>query len=205
MLEGLSARSAITLMGELKVTVKQYLLLVLLYLDREEGHGRLQPSGTAIAKVYQYSEQIEKWTPAEIDDLVRKGLLIDANPVADGQKPSYPDHFVVSDQFIELVFKKADSFEEFWEAYPSFVNNFDDARGPMIPLKAAVMEEVEDLYHKRVRTREKHRQVMESLEWGKKNGLINMNILKYVGSAMYDQHQSLRRTSAQGITEHRTI
>jgi hypothetical protein len=206
MLKGLSAQQLVTLLVECAITPKQLLLLWFLYLDKEEGKGKLIQDGPAIANVYRFAESVETWSFLEIDDLVRKGWMVDRNKKAsDGGRQAYPDYFEVSEAFIDKVFVTGDKFEQFWEEYPSFVENFDGPRGPKIPLKASIMEEVEILYNKRVRTKAKHRQVMEILSWAKSNNLINMNIAKYVGSGMFDQHMELRNSGGSVVLEHRTI
>jgi len=206
MLNGLSARHLVNLLIECDITINQFLLLWFLYLDKEEGNGKLIHEGPAIANLYRYSEKVSKWSADEISDLVQKGWLVDRNKDRqDGGRQAYPDYYDVTDTFEDKVFVTMDRFDQFWEEYPSFVENFDGPRGPMIPLKSSIMEEVEILYKKRVRTKAKHKEVMEILKWAKKNGLINMNIAKYVGSGMFDQHKELKERGRAGTVEHRTI
>jgi len=196
----------VSLLIECDISLNQLMLLWLLYTDREESGGKLVSDGPAIANLYRYAEKVTTWSFDEIDDLVKKGWMVDRNKTgADGKRQAYPDHYQVTDEFIDKVFVSGDRFEQFWESYPSFVENFDGPRGPMIPLKATVMEEVEVLYKKRVRTIAKHKQVMEILDWAKKRGLINMNIAKYVGSMMFDQHMQLKNQGSPDVTEHRLI
>ena len=205
MLEGFSAKQVVDLLISCKINPKQLFLLLFLYLDREEGNGKLIQDGPAIANVYRFAEKVETWTHEEIDDLVNKGLMEDRNTIKDGKRGGYPDYFVLTDTFIDKVFASRDRFQQFWDEYPSFVDNFHNPRGAKIPLKAADIDELEVVYNKRVRTVKKHKQVMEILDWAKKNGLINMNIAKYIGSMMYDQHIELRNAGTGVVLEHRTI
>lgn len=206
MLNGLSAKQLVSLLIELDISINQFLLLWFLHLDKEEGNGKLITEGPAIANIYRYAEKVNSWSFAEIDDLINKGWMIDRNKASqDGSRQAYPDYFEISETFEDKLFVTSDRFDQFWEEYPAFVENFNGPRGPMIPLKAAVMEDVELLYKKRVRTKAKHQEVMDILKWAKEEGLINMNIAKYVGSGMFDQHKELKDKGRTGLMEHKTI
>ena len=201
-IEGMTANQMIDVMIKFQITARQFMLLMLLEIDRQEQSGQIAGDSSAIAQVYKFAEGVEKWSFEEIDDLVAKGLLIDHNTNAQ-QRGSYPDHFEVTELFISAVMSTWTDFEEFWEAYPSFVDNFDDFRAPKIPLKASDFDDVQAKYRKYVRTAAKHQKVLELLKWGVKNDHVKMNIGKFVGSRGWDQLQELRSqpsSSRQSVT-----
>jgi hypothetical protein len=205
LIEGLSATGFVDLLIKLKISPKQLLLLMFLYHDRLENNGLLPFDGPAIANVYRYAERVEGWTAQEVQDLVDKGLMIDNNSLKDGKKQSYPDHFHVTQKFIDAIYVTVDEFEEFWETYPSWMDNFEDSRKAQIPLKSAVYETVEEMYRKRVKTKTRHRQVMEILRWAIDNDMIKMGIEKYVGSSMFDQQKKLMEEGITGYQGHKVI
>ena len=205
LIEGLTAKGFVNILIGLKIKPAQLLLLMFLYHDRLEGEGKLAYDGPSIANVYRYAEHVGGWSREEIEDLVEKGLMVDNNSVSGGKKQAYPDHFHVTQKFIDAVYVTSSHFAEFWDEYPSFVENFEDARKGMIPLKAAVYEEVEAMYKKRVKTKSHHLRAMEVLRWAKENNLINMGIAKYVGAAMFDQQRELMNKGETAYSGHRVI
>lgn len=205
MIEGLSAKEAVDLMEDLEVTPKQLFLLMFLHLDKERGDGVIikekDDNGSPIALVYRFARNISAWSFDEIDDLVEKGLLVSHNSHSSGGKrQAYPDNYEITETFKDAVISNWEDFEEFWNTYPAFTENFDTPAGPKITLKACDYEEVEKKYRNVVRTKAKHRQVMEVLRWGIKHDIVRMNILKYVGSRMFDQHKELMK---EGVTSRR--
>lgn len=193
-IDGLTPTQMVDIMVTFDITAKQFLLLFILETDKLEEKGQIEGSkGSAIANVYRLAE-LEKWSFAEIDDLVEKELLIDnnANPVG-SERPAYPDFYKVSDKFIGSVMIQMTNFEELWALYPGFCDNFQDYRGPKVPLKAVDYEEVERLYMRSVHTKAKHTVVMKILQWAIDTTQVNMSIQKYVSSRMWDQHAQLRR------------
>jgi len=193
-IDGLSPTEMVDIMVRFDITAKQFLLLLILETDKLEGRGQIEGTKvSAIANVYRLAER-EKWSFEEIDDLVAKGLIVDHTPTGPAaERSSYPDCYQVSDLFIGSVMTQMTNFEEFWSLYPGFCDNFQDFRGPKVPLKAVDYEEVEKLYMKYVHTKAKHTVVMKVLQWAIDTSQVNMSIQKYVSSRMWDQHAQLRR------------
>lgn len=190
MFEGISAKNCVDILIKHAITTKQLFLLIFLYLDRLQANGELITEGSEIANLYRFSHGVEAWTKKEVTDLVKKGLI--QGPPAMDKDSAHPDQYFVTDLFVEEVFTTKTNFEEFWDAYPPFVDIIKDGQRTKIPLKASNYEDVERSYRVKVKTSWKHSKVMNILAWGKENNLVNMNIGKYVDSKMYDQHQSLK-------------
>ncbi len=192
--DGLTPTEMVDIMVRFNITAKQFLLLFILETDKLENKGHISGhKGGAIANIYRLAER-EKWSFDEIDDLIAKDLLIDHTPVVAGtERSAYPDFYQVSDLFIGSVITQMTDFEEFWSLYPGFCDNFQDFRGPKVPLKAVDYEEVEKLYMKYIHTKAKHAVVIKVLKWAIDTNQVNMSIQKYVSSRMWDQHAQLRR------------
>jgi len=196
--DGLTPTQMVDIMIKFQITAKQFLLLFILETDRLEEKGNIVDSkgGDSIQNIYRIASHLdEKWTFEEIDDLIEKGLIVDHSSRV-GARSSLPDNYVVTDLFTSSVMSDMTNFEEFWELYPGFCDNFQDFRGPKVPLKAVDYEEVERLYLKYVRTKPMHALVMKVLQWAIDTNQVNMSIQKYVASKMWDQHRLLRRASS---------
>jgi len=195
--DGITPTQMVDIMIRFQITAKQFLLLFILETDRLEERGHIIGSkgSDSIQNVYRIASHLnEKWTFDEIDDLIDKGLIVDHSSKI-GSRSSLPDNYVVTDLFTASIIADMTNFEEFWELYPGFCDNFQDFRGPKVPLKAVDYEEVERMYMKYVRTKPKHTLVMNVLQWAIDTGQVNMSIQKYVASKMWDQHRLLKRAA----------
>jgi hypothetical protein len=173
-----------------EITTEQFFLCYCIYVDGRQSNGLFPDKGRAKANIYKYAEGVKPFPFKDIDDLVDKGLLIDENKKGI-HRNTYPDHFRVTDLFIDSIFTTEDRFEEFWSVYPGLVNNFRDIRGPKIPLKACDKDEVRDLYLKRVPTIDLHERCVRATAACKRAGIINMNILKWIGGEVWMSYEEL--------------
>lgn len=177
------------------ITAHEFMLPYMLYLDERDGSGRYINHGNAIARLYQYSEQVRGWTPSEVNNLVRQGLITDDNSTnSEGRKEVSPDMMHVTEKFKEAIFAPETRFEEFTAVYPTMVENFNDPRKPKIPLKIVEdLEALEKYYHKVVKTRALHQQILDVVEWARDRGYIKMNISKFVHSKHWQALLEQRR------------
>lgn len=186
----------IEFMGEHNMNPNQFMLCWILYLDKKEHKGENLPTeGSAIANVYRFAEEVGPWPDAEIKDLVERGYLV----YRGSGKDYYPDQMRVTRKFSEAVFASVDDFEHFVQAYPSFVENFNDPRKEDIPLKAVDMEKVERIFNQRVKTKAEFERLMKALEWGKENDKIKMNILNYVSGEIWKSHLEKMRNDSPDV------
>ena len=198
-IEGMDVTQIVSVMSKFQISPKQFFLLFILESDRREEKGQIigDTPLKAIQNIYRFAEMIEHWTKEEVKDLVEKGLLLDHN-IPGGERSEYPDNYEITSLFEKAIFSTVSNFDEFWATYPGFIENFEDYRKPMIPLKAVDQEEVERLYRKKVKTRQLHKQVMEALKWAVEENVINMRIDKYVSSKMWEQHLDIRFSRTSG-------
>lgn len=185
------------------ITAHEFMLPYMLYLDeRVEVNGNIKypndPSeGRAIANLYRYAENCRGWTPTEIANLEKKGLIVNKNPYKDGRRLSQPDMMQVTDLFCDSIFAPETRWDEFVQAYPVSVPNFHDPRKPEIPLQMVQSpgdwEALEDFYSKVVKTKVLHDMVVDLVKWGTKEGYINMNISKFVSSKHWNVLKELRQ------------
>ena len=84
--------------------------------------------------------------------------------------------------------------EELFSAYPSFIN----INGKYIPLKDvskrfSSLDEFFFFYSSQIgHNPEKHKEIMDILEWSNSNGYLNCGILSFVISRQWDSYQQLR-------------
>lgn len=159
-----------------EITFEQYALCYMLHEDKYEininGQRRYTQSGPAIANVYKYSQSIGKWDKKALNDLVEKGILKRL-----GNRNS-PDMLEVTDKFAKLMFADMSDFEQLFDLYPSHLD-FGPGKAKGI-LKACNKEEVEKSYKIAVRTKAKHKYIMDITRWAKKHNMLNLSFEKYV-------------------------
>jgi hypothetical protein len=169
-------------LNQMKITANQFLLCYLLYSDQKveiapNKYGYIK-KGTGMANLYKYASQNTKWTKEEIQDLIDKNYIKNRNITPD----IYPDYLEITDEFVEKIFNKSSSFQEFWDAYPPLVPNFSHPNGPKIKLKICDPDELEKLYLRKVPTVAEHKLLMDVLRWAKENNQLNINIENFVKS-----------------------
>ena len=180
-----------------KISANQFLLCFLLYSDEKVkiGSKEVYPSqrlieeqniNAPIANLFKYIHSVGI-TEDEINDLVEKGLIENKNRVVNQRQQMYPEHFKVTGKFIDEIFTSDSDFEEFWETYPTYIKNFTNPNGPKINLRACDKDETEDLYKKRIKTKSAHKRLMSITKKAKEKGMLNMNIMKYLGSEAWKE------------------
>lgn len=151
-----------------RLTSDQFLFMFLIYKEEYEA-------------LYQYTEQVKGLPPAEINDLVRRGYMINEN-----QRGQYfADGFIITDKFSSEVFSMIDkAAEEFWETYPLAIY----VDGKRFSAKTADKADLCDRYNKKIGySVRKHKKVMEALRYGIQHNLINMGIEKWFRSEQWKQ------------------
>jgi len=179
-----------------KITPKQFFLCWLLFWDHKEYKGGKRPNPNDphfFANVYRYAKTVRTWDTNEVKDLVDKGLI--ENPSGKNMKI---DQMKVTHKFNDelLVNKKRE--DEFWDASPTWIKNFQNPSKPQINLKTCVESEIKSLYRKFVKTKKKHERVMEILNWAKRHDKIRCNIENFVKSKMWKQLEELMEKEGHG-------
>lgn len=176
-----------TLCG-LDITANQFLLCYLLYVD-EKKDGKYIRKGEALANLYKYASHNKgsiKWTREEIRDLCDKGYLEDPHYHAD---KTWPDHLIVRNEFKDKVFASKTRFQQFNELYPALIPNFNNPNGPKIKLKVCDIDEIEELYDKKVKSKAHHEMILEVVKWAKDNNQLNTSMENFVRGNLWQTYK----------------
>lgn len=191
----------IDFLGDHEMTTRQFLLCWILFLDKREHSGAPLPDeGPAIANIYRFVENVGGWSDEEIEDLVRRGYIVDR-----GNDPRniYPDDLIVTEKFVTEVLATRSQFEQLWDEYPAFMDAPEDYRKEKIPLKAAVKEDIEEMFYRRCNSKSRFEKMMKALKWARKHGKIKMGIKKWLGGEYWKAHYEEMNEDTQPV--HRTV
>jgi hypothetical protein len=174
------------------ITERQFLLCYLLYTDAKIKNGKriFIEKGSAISSIYKFNTHHQNkygdnaWTKESIEDLINKGFIVQV-----GNKFS-PDMLEITSKFSHL-FTTHNHFNEFWNTYPSFVDNFKHSAGRKIRLKACDKDALEEAYLKIVSSEKLHKDVMNVLNWAITNNQISMSIENYIRSRQWNEDKKL--------------
>lgn len=167
-----------------KLNIEQYMLCYVLEEDRKSliGDERIKrKSGSPIALIYKYTENIRTISIQDMEDLIERGYL-----TLTGDKYT-PDMLDVTDKFKRELFTHWSNFEQLFEIYPDRMRLGPGQ--PSVSLKSLdkPIEEMGEYYASIVRTNKKHEQILEITKWAKEKGLISMGIQKYVYSRHWER------------------
>jgi len=179
-----------------KITPNQFWLCWLLYWDHQEGKGgkRRKPNDeSAIVNFYRYCTSVRQFKINEIRDLQAKGLV-----TTPSKTKIIVDRLEVTQKFIDGVLVTRDMADEFWDAYPTWINNFDHPSKPQINLKSCVQSDIKSLYKSLVKTKKRHRKVMEILDWALRHDKIRFSIANFVKAKMWEQFEELMEQEGGG-------
>lgn len=166
---------------EHEMSFEQYALCYFLHEDEKQivNGKRIYPeNGPAIANIYKYFHHVRKWKAADIEDLINRGYL-----KSSGEKLS-PDLLEVTDKFKKAVFEDKTKFEQLWDIYPNYLS-FGPGK-PKATLKACDRDQMSNYYDKIVRTKKKHRYILEITKWARKHDMLKMALEKYVRSKYWE-------------------
>jgi hypothetical protein len=144
--------------------------------------------------LYRYTEQVKGLSPQEVQDLVRRGYMINENR---GDNQYWADSFIITDKFVSEIYKRNnDPASEFWEAYPSVIYN----DGKRFNGKTADKEKFFEMYMKKVGFSERlHGRVMSALKYGMETNAITMGIEKWFKSEQWAQlDKEIKQNSEKG-------
>lgn len=197
----------VNFMSRNEISANQFLLCFLLYSDEKikVGSKEVYPSqkiidehniNSPIANLFKYIYSVGI-TEDEINDLIQKGFIENHNRTVNEKQQMFPEFFKVTGKFVDQIFTSDNDFEEFWESYPTYVNNFANPNGPKINLRASDKDRVEDLYKRKIKTKSAHKRLISITKRAYEQGLINMNIEKYLGSEAWKEIESQLKDTQQ--------
>lgn len=187
------------LLVKMKMTPTQFYLCWLLYWDHNEFKGgkRRNPEEEHIfANGYRYMKKVKGFTLNEIQDLIDREYVT----ISSGSKLAV-DKLEITDKFVRNVFTTKDMAEQFFEEYPSWIRNFDHPSKPDINLKVCDHDAIKALYRKYVLTKKRHEEVMQILDWAKRNDKIRFSIANFVKAKMWDQFEELIEKEGSSIED----
>lgn len=187
---------------ELKISANQFLLCYLLYTDQTDIEGKYVKKGSGMANVYKYSTRAIPWSPEEVEDLVEKGYLEDTNTAKD---KTHPDYLEVTDKFRKFVFIEESHFDELNRLFPNRIDNFNNPNGPRIKLKVCDLAKMKELYLKKVKSKVKHRKIMEVLEWAIENDEINFNFENFIRGELWNTLFEARDEGKERLDNNMTV
>jgi hypothetical protein len=171
-------------LSRVKLSPDQHLILTIICTGR-------------YSAMYRYMNQVRGFHQSDIDDLVKRGLIFDANKESkkhDGQE-YYPDMYIATSTGYDLVIQEEPSFDQIWEMYPPFTT----INGKMVPLKATDKAKLEKEYMNIIKgKRSVHREVMDALTAAKSRGLLNMSIVKWITSMQWEEIKKLNLAKEEG-------
>ena len=174
-------------MTKYNINAHQFMLPYMLHMDerRKAGIRKYESSGTAMANLFKYKYNSGGWSLDDLKYLEEKGLITGLTKVdTTGRKVIVePEMIEPTQEFRDNIFAPETRFEEFLETYPVTITHFNDPRKGDIPLQIVdSLDELEDLYNRLVKTKVLHERIIDLVQWAKEQGLITMNIKKFVAS-----------------------
>lgn len=160
-----------------KMNIEQYLLCYVLQVDKDatasSGRDRLR-SGSPIAVIYKYTEGIQPLKTEDMRDLIDRGFLEHTGDRL------VPDLLQVTDKFKQEIFNHWSNFEQLFAIYPSRIDLGPNKGSYSLKSLDKPFEEMAKYYVSVVRTKTKHRRILDIITWAKEKDLINMGIQKFI-------------------------
>lgn len=158
----------VPILVEHQITANQFLLMYLTHLK-------------AFTEVYRLTNEGKSWTQEEIDDLIDRGLVHNFN----SGDNLYLDQLVISDDFVTEVFgsREVERGREFWEAYPDFIR----LDGKLCSARNYPQDRFFSDYYKKIGYDPiLHYEVVKAVNWGKRNHMISMGLVKFFETAQWE-------------------
>ena len=126
------------------------------------------------AELYEYVENVGKLDLEKLRDLIKRGYIRNINE----DKKFTADAFETTEKFSKRFLAKGyELAEKFYDEYPSF-GSID---GKPITLKSISRDQVYDLYNEITgKQKDVHDKIMAAMEKGKRMGVVNMKIDKWL-------------------------
>ncbi len=166
---------------EHQLTHEQFMFLYILHMDSLEmtpdGKRIFPKEGPAIASIWKYAQAKTPWTRTGLQDLIDRGFL----RFCGAGDRFVPDLLEVTEQFRSLIFVGNKEVRQFYDAYPN-------------RMKAGVsLGAIKTAYERSVITLITHLRIMEVLQWGIRNEVVNWNIRDWIGSQRWIDVEAIRR------------
>lgn len=184
----------LNIISQYKLTGEELLLIYLTFIAQSE-NGDIKNHSIYFKKWY------ENGGHERLKDLFES--LKEKNVIIKNYNPDIydPNEIEFNKRFINQYFKLTGQLgQELWDAYPAYLykgENRYDLRNFTKRFK-----DLSELYFWYASTighsREKHQEILEILDWAKKNDLVNISIVEFIGSCRWNEWKKLRQTGVQG-------
>lgn len=147
---------------KLDINIEQFLFCIILKDRREH-------------ELYRYTDKIKHFSEEDIQDLIEKGYIYCYN-----DHNATFDQYTLTDKFSELVYTLDidQPGEELWDSYPTFITVGSNTK--TIARNYNKNEFVREYYKKYGRFKVIHDEIIKLTIYGRKKGLINCGIQKYL-------------------------
>jgi hypothetical protein len=166
-----------------KMSIEQYMLCYILHMDKQSiknGERQERKSGSPVAIIYKYTENVAPISPRGMKDLIDRGYLEKT-----GSK-LVPDMLEVTNKFKQEVFNHWTNFQQLFDIYPDRISFGPGKHSASLKSLDRPQEEVAESYTKVVRTNKKHKEVLKIVQWAKEKNLIRKGIQKFIYSRDWD-------------------
>lgn len=187
----------LNIMADYNLTADELLLVYLTFISRSE-NGNSEYNRIYFERWYEQGGN--KRLKELFDSLKEKGVIIkNYNP-----SEYDPNEIEFNKNFIKSYFKLSGELgQELWKHYPAnmFLN------GKVVSLKNFTKSFItlDELYFHYAKTighnLQKHQEVIEILDWAKKNDLVTIGIVEFISSRKWEEYQQLRINGIQNRSE----
>lgn len=185
----LEIESEISIMENYKLTAEEWFFLQLIFLaQEEEGHPEL---------LQQYLQNNVEKTPIRelLISIQNKGIINKSYKIPEKGKSFDPDRIEFNKVFINTVIKNSGEMGlELYQAYPkTIIISGTNYILTNITKKFNSFNDFCYAYGKSIRFKpERHAEVMELLEWGKENNILNFGVCEFVIGMKWEYLRELR-------------
>lgn len=186
MVENIKLEDILEFCSKHNISWDEFFLMFILYLDKRRFEGKPIPTKAhPMAMIYQYVTNVEVIKRDSINRLIGKGFIRLTG------KGTSADDIAITDKFIDEWMVTPNKFHDFWELYPKKTENFNDPRGPAIPLRSHY-EESKAEYIKVVKSRAKHEKIMDIMSWAIANDQIRTGILNFIKGRQWEMLEEIK-------------
>lgn len=193
----MSLDTILNIMSKHQLTADELLLIYLTFIAQTENG---DPDKNRIYFKRWYDGGGNKQLKSLFESLKLKGIILkNYNP-----KSYSPDEIEFNKNFIKSYFKLSGELgQELWKHYPAnmFLN------GKVVSLKNFTKSFItlDELYFHYAKTighnLQKHQEIIEILDWAKKNDLVTIGIVEFISSRKWEEYQQLRINGIQNRSE----
>lgn len=188
-----TVKDDLNLIRELKINPKQLMFVKMLARDFSMSDSEWTRYSAAMTLEYQ---QLCPLTIAELEDLIKREIVIDVNQK--GEK--FYDCFEIHPKFLRKFVLQVTGFpSELWDLYPYRISK----DGFEFFAKTASVEEIAKDYLKAINNKqEEHEKVISDLKWAIQNNALPIGLKQFVGSRYWLYIRELKgKTNPKNFTD----